>query len=68
LSGCRKIEVVPFNRKTIREGYASARWMSGVAPNAGLQQHGMKHAEFRNFATDAVDFHPVAEADAIAAH
>src|SRR6201999_1093036 len=68
LSGSREIEVVPFNRETVGESHASTGRMAGVAPIAGLEQHRVEHAEFGDFAADAVDFDPVAKPDSVAAH
>src|SRR5882762_368433 len=59
---------MPFDGEAVGEGHPPARRVSGIAPIAGLHQHGVEHAEFRDFAADAVDFHPVAEANAIATH
>src|ERR1700690_2067517 len=57
-----------FDGKAVGEGYPSAGRMPGVAPVAGLQKHRVEHAEFSDFTADAVDFHPVAQTDAVAAH
>src|SRR5260370_10674618 len=57
-----------FDGEAVGEGHSPTRGVSGVAPIAGLHQHGMEHAEFGDFAADAVDFHPVAETNAVAAH
>src|SRR5271167_916315 len=57
-----------FDRKTIGERDAPASGVPGVAPIAGLEQYRVKHAEFRDFAADAIDLHPVAQPDTIAPH
>src|SRR5260370_31135467 len=62
------MEVMLFDGGALGEGPAPASGVSGIAPVAGLQQHGMEHAELHDLAADAVDFHPVAEANAVAAH
>src|SRR6202051_1389991 len=59
---------MPFDGEAVGEGHPPTRGVSGIAPIAGFHQHGMEHAEFRDFAADTVDFHPVAETNAVAAH
>src|SRR5580692_11025998 len=59
---------MPFDREAVGECDPSARGVAGIAPIAGLQQHGMEHAEFGHFTADTVDFDPIAETNAVAAH
>ena len=42
--------------------------MALVGPVAGFEQHGAEEADLGDFAADAVDLDPVADADAVAAH
>src|SRR5260370_13807135 len=63
-----KIEIMAFYGKTVRECDAPSGGMASVGPIAGFQQDGVKHSQLDNFAADAVDFHPVAEANAIFPH
>src|ERR1700722_10385269 len=59
---------MPLDGEAVGECSATARRVSYVAPIARLQQYGMEHAELGHFTADAVDFHPVAETNAVAAH
>src|SRR5260370_4541634 len=68
LPGGRKIEVVAFDGKTIREGYAAAGRMAGIGPVPRFEQYSVEHPELDYFAGHAVDFHPIAEANAIFPH
>lgn len=42
--------------------------MAVGGPVAGFEKHGAEDAELNDFTDDAVDFDPVANADAVAAH
>ena len=42
--------------------------MARVGPVARLEQHGVEDAHLHHLAADAVDLHPVADADAVTAH
>jgi len=42
--------------------------MPRIGPVAGFEQHGVEHPKLHYFAGHAVDFDPVAEADAVLAH
>src|ERR1051326_8283999 len=57
-----------FDGKTVGEGHAASRRVTGSRPVACLQQHRVKRAQFDDFARDAVDLDPIANANAILTH
>ena len=57
-----------FDGKAVHEGDFAPGWMPGVGPVTGFEQHGVPEIDLHDFAYHTVNFYPVANPKAIAAH
>ena len=64
----REVEEVAFDGIAVYKSYFASSGMAGVGPIAGFEQHCAQQIYFNHFTDNAIDLHPITDANAIASH